>query len=197
MKTIFKPAPYKIIELFYNNKNQPLYLREISRKIKLNESSVSRHLTNLLNENILDAKKDGNLKKFTLNKSKISFIFSIYDVEKLERFPLLRKNAIKEYIKHLNKKPLFLIIFGSTAKETFRKDSDLDILEVYYEKVNNEESLKYVEAQTGIRMQKIQLTEKQFKKELKEKKDKVIQSALNTGFPVFNKEYYYEVIYNE
>jgi len=196
METIIKKPIYNILELFYENRNQPLHLRDIARKVNLNESSVSRHLNFLVKKEILKQKVDGNLKKFYLSTNQISNIFPIYDDEKINSLPLLRKKTIKEYIQSLVKKPIFMIVFGSTAKGTFRSNSDLDILEVYPSKTDNKEIQKYIESQTGIKINSFQLTEKQFKIELITKQDKTIQSAINTSFPVFNQKYYWTLIYN-
>ncbi len=195
MQTIIKGGVFKIIKLFYENHNSFLYLREISRNAGLNESNAYRYLNNLLKEGVLSAKKDGNLKKFSLKKEYLTLLFPLYDGLKLMELPTLRRNAINLYIKSLNRKPIFMLVFGSTSKGSFRKDSDIDILEVYYSRVDNSNARKLVENQKGIRIQTFQLTEKEFKKEIISKKDKVILSAIETGFPVFNEKYYYEVIY--
>lgn len=197
MKTIVKPAIWKILKLFYNNRNSALHLREIARQTKMNESSISRHLNNMVKEEILKTSKEANLKKFFVVKKQMPVIFPLFDEEKLENLPLLRKDAIKIYLNKLEKKPLLVIVFGSTAKETFRKNSDIDILQVSSAKNDNKEAIKYVEAQTGLRLQVLSLTEEQFKKELKMKEDYVVQSALATGFPVFNAKYYYQAMANE
>ena len=197
MKTIIKPAVWKILKLFYSNRNAPVHLREIARETKMNESSISRHLNNLVKQGVLKASKEANLKKFYVVKRQIPNIFPLFDEEKLENLPLLRRDAIKIYLTKLEKKPLLVIVFGSTAKETFRKDSDIDILQVNSNKSKDKETVRYVEAQTGLRLQVFNLTEEQFRKELKMKEDYVIQSALTTGFPVFNAKYYYEAIANE
>jgi len=199
MKTIIKTAVWKILKLFYNNHNSPLHLREIARETKMNESSISRHLNNLIKQHVLKESREANLRKFYVTKQQIPVIFPLFDEEKLEGFPLIRKDAIKVYLNKLEKKPLLVIVFGSTAKETFRKDSDIDILKISFtqDKKMDKEAIKDVEAQTGLRLQVINLTEKQFRKELKMKENYVIQSALATGFPVFNAKYYYEAIANE
>lgn len=196
MKTLLKPSIWKILKLFYENKNHPLHLRDIARKVKLNESTTSTHLNNLVKTDILKIEKDANLKKFYLSKIKIPEIFPLFDSERIESLPLLRKDAIKLYLNKLDKKPLFVIVFGSTAKGTFRDNSDIDILEVSRSKEKDETAEKYAETQTGIKLQIFKTTEENFKEELKIKKDNVIMSALNTGFPVFNAKYFYEVIYN-
>ena len=192
-----KPGICKILRLFYQNKNHALHLREIARRAGLNESTVSRHLNALLNEKILRFEREGNLKKFSVKRSVIPKVFPIFDDEKIEGLPLLRKNAVREYIKCLVKKPVFMVVFGSTARDTFRDDSDLDILEVYNGRTDTRDAVKSAEALTGINIQTFQLSEKQVYREIIEKKEHVVQSALKTGFPVFNQKYYYEVVYGE
>lgn len=174
-----------------------MHLREIARETKTNESAISRHLNNLVKQGFLKFSKEANLKKFSILKNQIPAIFPLFDEEKLESLPLIRKDAIKIYLDKLKKKPLLVVVFGSTAKGTFRKDSDIDILQINPIKDEDKEAKNYVDAQTGLKLQVLNLTEEQFKKELKMKEDYVVQSALKTGFPVFNAKYYYEAITNE
>ena len=196
MQTIIKPGIWKILKIFYSNSNKPVHLREIARLSSMNESTASLHLKNLVKDGILKHASEGNLKKFYVSKSSIPEIFPLFDQERLEKLPLLRKNAIKMYIKSLENKPVLLIVFGSTSKGTFKEDSDLDLFEVFSIK-KDAKAEKLVEAQTGVHLQVFRLSEKDFLNELITKKDKVLQSALNSGFPVFNQKYFYEVIYHE
>ncbi len=197
MQTIIKPAVWKILKLFYNNHNFPLHLREIARRTNMNESSLSRHLNNLVKQGVLKYSKEANLKKFLVVKNQMPLLFPLFDDERLEALPLLRKNAIKIFLNQLSKKPVLVIVFGSTAKGTFRKDSDIDILKISPSKDDDKKAKEYVDAQTGLRLQILSLTEEQFKRELKMKEDYVVQSALKTGFPAFNAKYYYEATANE
>lgn len=197
MRTLIKFAYWKIFKEFYNNKNTALHLREISRKIKLDQSALTRHLNYLIKTKILHFKEEGNLKKFFINSIYIKNIFPLYDEEKLESLPLLRKNAIKFYIKELVEKPVFIIIFGSTAKGEFKEDSDIDIIAVFNKKSDTKRVREYAESQTGITISEFQITYKEFIEELKLKQDNVIQSGIETGFPAYNNVAYYEVLYNE
>lgn len=194
MKTLFKSSSYEIMKLFYNNRNSPLHLREISRLLKLNESTVSSRLNDLVKNKILKFESEANLKKFQVNAESMKIIFPLFDNEKLEHLPLLRKNAIKDYLKNLKEKPILMVVFGSTSRGNFSDESDIDILEIYHNKVNNDDARNKAENLSGIKIQCFSLTEKQFNLELIEKKDNVIQTALKTGFPVFNEKYFYEVI---
>ena len=196
MQTIIRSGIWKILKIFYSNKNKLVHLREIARLSEMNESTVSLHLKNLVRDGILKYISEGNLKKFYVSKSSISEIFPIFDQERLKKLPLLRRNAIKLYIKSLKNTPVFLIVFGSTAKGSFNKDSDLDLFEIFSIKKDTGAE-KLVEAQTGIHIQVFKMSEKDFLTEIITKKDKVLQSALISGFPAFNQKYFYEVVFNE
>ncbi|MBI4439395.1 nucleotidyltransferase domain-containing protein [Candidatus Woesearchaeota archaeon] len=196
MQTIIKQGIWKILKIFYSNRNKPVHLREIARLSGMNESTASLHLKNLVKDGILKYASEGNLKKFYVSKSSIPEIFPLFDQERLENLPLLRKNAIKLYIKRLENKPVILIVFGSTAKGSFREDSDLDLFGVFSTK-RDTRAEKLVEAQTGVHIQAFRLSEKDFLNEIITKKDKVLQSAINSGFPVFNQKYFYEAVFNE
>ncbi len=197
MKTIVKPAAWRILRLFYNSRNAPLHLRAIARGAKLNESSASRHLNALLKAGILNETKEANLRKFAVKGIIIPKLFPLFDDERLDSLPLLRRSAIREYLKKLDRKPLLTVIFGSTADKNYTEDSDIDILEVFSGRTDTEAARKHAEAQTGIRIHSFQLTEDEFNEELKEQQDMVVLSALETGFPVWNHRYYYELILHE
>ncbi len=192
MKTLFKPGIWRILRLFYENRNKPLHLRDIARKAKLNESSISRHLNSMVKAGILVSQKDGNMRKFQVFPKRIPEIFPLFDSERLGELPLLRRDAIKIYLAKLQAKPLLLVVFGSTASGTYRKDSDIDILEISSSKSKDAE--EYAETQTGMHVQIFRMGESEFYQELALKKDMVVQSALETGFPVFNAKYFYELV---
>lgn len=194
MRTIINEHYWKILEVFYKNKNIPMHLREISRNINLSEGPLTRHLNKLVKDKILTFKKEGNLKKF--NIIKIQEIFPIYDLERYKNLPYIRKNAINFYINSLKEKPLIIILFGSTAKGTYKEDSDMDLITIFNKKTDTKEALKYSEAQTGIKISEFQLTYENFTKELKLKQDNVIQAGIESGFPIYNQIFYYEVINN-
>ncbi len=193
IRTIIHTQYWSILQLFYTNHNSPLHLRDICRKINLRESATSRHLQALERVNILKSHKDANLKKYSIKKQAIPELFSLFDRDKLEALPLLRKNAIAFYIDALKEKPIFIILFGSTAKRTFRDDSDIDLITVFNKKKNTGDAIKYAEAQTGIRVNEFQLTYTEFVQELKLKQDNVIQAGIETGYPVYNQLYFEEI----
>ena len=195
MRTLIKDAYWKVLKEFYRNRNTPLHLREISRKIKLDQSALTRHLKNLTRNRILVFKEEGNLKKFSVNKGYTKNIFPLYDEEKLESLPLLRRNAIRFFMQKLEEKPVLAIVFGSKA--TFTEESDVDIIMIFNKKTDTGKARTYAEAQTGIKISEFQMTYKDFTREIKLKEDHVIQSGIEIGFPIYNNSLYYEVLNNE
>jgi predicted nucleotidyltransferase len=195
MNTILKSGFEKIISIFYKNKSAILHLRKIGRQTKLNENSVTRFLKQLEEQQILISKKEGNLKKYSIQKNKRTFlIFSLFDIKKFDKLPNIRKNAINYFFQKLKEKPIIIVLFGSTAKEDFTKNSDIDLLLIVNKKIKIEQAEDYVESQTGININCIQINYDDFIREIKIKEDKVIQSAINSGYPLTNHITYYEAI---
>ena len=198
MITLFKHGYEKILKLFYEYKYKKFHLREICRQTNLHEPSTTKFLNELEKIKILKSEKDANLKKYSMQKNNSSYlVYSYFDIQKFEKLPLIRKEAISKYIDTLKEKPIFVILFGSTAKGTYKETSDIDILIVSNKKIDVTNAEKEVDAITGMNISSFQITFKEFLKEIKLKDDKVIASALESGYPITNHIYYYEVLYNE
>ena len=83
---------------------------------------------------------------------------------------------------------------GSTAKENYRQDSDIDLLVITNKKISTKEAEKEADALCAIKISTFQMTWNDFQREIKLKEDAVVQSALQTGYPLINHIYYYEVL---
>ena len=198
MITIFKSGYWKIMQFFYKDKVTKLHLREIARLTKLHEPSVTRFLNDLEKEQILKSEKDGNLKKYSIKKSaKTYFVFESFDIERFEKLPNIRKDEIKVYFDNISEQPIFAILFGSTAKGTYKENSDIDLLIVTNNIIYAKKAEKEVDALTAMKISTFQITYKDFLIDLKMKNDKVVQSALQSGYPLINHIQYYRVLYNE
>lgn len=197
MMSLIKSGHWKILQLFYTDKSARLHLREIARKAKLHEPSTTAVLRSLEKDGILKSEKDGNQKKFSLKLNyKTYAVFELFDLERLNSLPSIRRNAIKYFIGHLEEKPLIAFVFGSTAKGTYKESSDIDLLVITNSKINTGEAEKHAEALTGIKVSIFQMILGAFSKEIRLKEDPVIQAALTSGFPALNNVYFYEVLYN-
>ena len=186
MTTLLKPGIEKIMHIFYNNKSESFHLRGLSRKAKLEGQSITRYLNFLEKNNFLRSKREGNQRRYSVKQNKLTnSIFTIFDVEKFEKLPQIRKQAIETYFDNLSKQPVYA------------KDSDIDILLITNEKIDTKNAEKEADVLHSIKISTFQMTYKAFIIELKLKEDKVVQSAIQTGYPLINHIRYYEALRHE
>src|SRR3989344_9648123 len=123
---LFGKGKEKILECFYINRSKELYFSEILRETKLTQNTTLKHLKNLQENNlIISTKKIGNTFYKINHKNHIIYaIFSYFDYKRLNELPPERRRAINDFLDKIQVKPLITIIFGSTAKGTFGKESD-------------------------------------------------------------------------
>lgn len=198
--SIFGKGREKILECFYRNRQKELYFSEILRETKLTQNTTLKHLKNLqANKLILSNKKIGNtFYKINSKNLQIYSIFSYFDYKKLNELPLERKRAISEFLNKLKVKPLIALIFGSTAKGTFGKDSDIDILLIFNKKEASDRKLKEnIEAITGVKIQTFIIDFDYFKEQILKEEDKVIIHAIKTGFTITGFDKFYKEVLNE
>ena len=195
MKTIISKPMMKVLELFHEDYSRKTHLREICRKTELNENTVSKILAKLVEENFLNYEKRGNLKEYFIkNSKKSSTILSLVDSEKFENLPNIRKKAIRSYLDSLLEFPLIVILFGSTAKENFNDNSDIDLFLVVNKKIDDQKAKDSSESQTGIEINTFQINLEDFELEIKLKKDNLFQTAIKTGYPIENPELFYQKV---
>ncbi|PIN79896.1 hypothetical protein COV16_01810 [Candidatus Woesearchaeota archaeon CG10_big_fil_rev_8_21_14_0_10_34_8] len=188
----------KILELFHSNRDTSFHVREISRKTKLNQNSTVRFLKKLEKEKILISKKDGNLKKYSLRKSYPAYeILTTIDVETFRNLPIIKQQAIEIFLDSLKEQPIIALLFGSTARNTHKEDSDIDILLIVNKRIDTKQAIRKADTQSAQRISDFQITFADFKRELKLKEEHVVQSAINSGYPITNHIFYYRSIYNE
>jgi len=198
--TLFGRGKEKILECFYKNRQRELYFSEILRETKLTQNTTLKHLKNLQKGNlIISTKKIGNtFYKVNVKNPQIYSIFSYFDYKRFNELPSERKRAINEFMEKLNIKPLIALIFGSTAKGTFGKESDIDILLIYNKKEANDKRLKEdIEAITGVKIQTFIIYLDYFKEQILKEEDKVITHAIKTGFAITGFDKFYKEILNE
>lgn len=115
-------------EILLELQNKECHIRELARILKTNSMRVSRNMKQLMDDNIVDYKKEGKNKVYSIKKSlesKNSLLLSeIYKLLRLiSSHPDLRK--IIERLQSCRAE--MVIIFGSYAKGTAKLSSDVDI----------------------------------------------------------------------
>jgi len=196
---LFNKGKEKILECFYRNRKKELYFSEILRETKLTQNTTLKHLANLQNLDIvISTKKIGNTFYKTNSKNPLIYaIFSYFDYRRFNELPSERKRAINEFFDNIQVKPLIALIFGSTAKGTFDRNSDIDLLLIYNKKELEDSKLKKeIEAVTGVKIQTFIIDFDYFKEQILREKDKVITHAIKTGFPITGNDKFYQEVLN-
>jgi|SRR3989344_1221672 len=118
-----------VLSEFSQDYSKRVYGRDIAKKHKLNQKTVSNILLKLEKENILKFETQGKNKYYFLNRfnPNISEIIKLIEINKKITFLNKHKRFI-ELFKELEKRTNgTLIIFGSYAKGSEHEDSDLDL----------------------------------------------------------------------
>jgi len=108
---------------------EEIHARALAKRLDINHMTVMRNLKELVSENVLEFRKEGRNKVYFLKKNmearNYELISELYKLNKtLEKYPELRKT-----IKNIqqNKEIGLAILFGSYAKGTANKNSDIDV----------------------------------------------------------------------
>jgi predicted nucleotidyltransferase len=109
----------KIIVFFIKNPSIELSQTETIRKIKIAKATLIKWINFLLNKDIVNVKKIGNLKIYKLNRDNIivKYLKILDNITELEK---LKDLAIKY--------DLNIFLYGSAARGEDNEDSDIDIL---------------------------------------------------------------------
>lgn len=119
---------YRILELYLGNWKAKYYLREISYKTCISLRTVQNITELMVKENILLQEYKGKNKYYSLNLDNITLKYElmIAEIERTKKF-LNRYKPFQLLLKQTKNLPPMLI-FGSYAKNTQTKKSDVDIL---------------------------------------------------------------------
>ncbi|MFH0978570.1 MAG: nucleotidyltransferase domain-containing protein [Candidatus Woesearchaeota archaeon] len=131
---------FDVISLFRTDYRKRFYLREISRLTKMPLKTAQNVLATLEKETLLRSSLEGKNKYFALNLENVQAKSMLLQAEIYQTIRFLEHYGFfKTFLKAINTN-LLIVVFGSYAKMTSTKDSDVDILIV------QEPSTKQVQA---------------------------------------------------
>ena len=181
----------EILKLLISSKEEAFSIRKISQLRGINYKSAYIALKFLAKEKIVDLKKMGNTIICTFNNNFNDLVFRAEFLRREDLFKnkdfLIIHNRLSEL-----KFPFIALLFGSYAKGTAKKHSDIDILTIG----GNEEELEKV---TSLLPDKIHLTSvsyESFIRMVKSKDMSVVSEALKKNIPLIGIEEYYRLIKN-
>lgn len=121
--------PLGILGCFADDYGKRVYGRDVAKKLKMNQKTVSNILNKLETEGILKFSVEGKNKYYYLNKfnPNIKEIIKLIEIDRKIKF-VERHKRIKDLFNKLEERADgILVIFGSYANFSSGKNSDLDV----------------------------------------------------------------------
>ncbi|MEN7982709.1 MAG: nucleotidyltransferase domain-containing protein [Nanoarchaeota archaeon] len=150
-----------ILTVFFSDIEKRIYGRNLAKKLKMNQKTVANLLIFLEKQNILKSSLEGKNKYYFVNKKNIEVkeIIRLIEIDKKIKF-ISHYKIFKELFNKLEKETNgILIIFGSYANYTNKKNSDLDIFVIG--KISD---VEFLEERYGIKINVVNSTKNKFNK---------------------------------
>jgi predicted nucleotidyltransferase len=121
---LFTKTQQKVLGLLFGKPDKSFYTNEIMRSVSMGRGTVSRELDRLVGAGLLTATREGNQNHYQANSN--SPVFN-------ELVGIVRKtfgvaDAIRQALQPLDEQITLAFIYGSIAKGTDTKASDIDLM---------------------------------------------------------------------
>lgn len=178
-----------VISLYSGNYKSKFYLRQISKLAKLPLKTCQNVLLSLEKKRILKSKIEGKNKYFNINLDNIQTKSTLLQAEIYKTDLLLEQYPqFKTFLKELNTN-IPIIIFGSFAKLTADKDSDLDLMIL-----SEKEELPF--HLLSYKIHKVNMSENSFIKAVKEQ-ETLIKEIEEKHIILNNHSFYINIIWQQ
>ncbi len=168
---------------------EPTTIRQLSKLIKADYRITHTAVQRLIKKGLLKTKSIGN-SKLCERTNKFSIELIQAEEEKIQSLPKNIQQLRKEI---LEVKEIFFIalLFGSYAKGTANKNSDIDLL--FIANKGFEEKIKEILNILPMKIHTIFLTEKEFRKLSDEKGENLINEVNKNSIVLYGIEQYYKI----
>lgn len=186
----------KIYHAFYRSGRGRLYFNELKEFSGLKDSSLDRNLRILTDKKEIRKEKSRSNTYYSLINDELRAIyFSKFSIEKFESLDYRIKIPLKELKENISN-IRYVVHFGSTSRGEEKEDSDIDLL-VVLENFEDKELDKLYQKDIRERLEELResvnsksvytlsifyVDEKEFLND----GDYLIQSAKETGYPIYN-----------
>ncbi len=186
-----------IIRYLIENKNAELNILQISKELKMDYKNIHSIIKRLEKESLVKLESFGQSSRVKLISQVHPLIF---EAEYIRRKELLKNKNLAVMLNNfkntLKSKCYVILIFGSYAKKTQTKNSDIDLMFIV---PDGEEDLFEKEIQQTARLLPLPVhplifSEKQFLEMINSRESNVGQEALKNNIILYNIEAYYEMI---
>lgn len=167
----------RLLNYFFINPQEKLYVNEISRKLDLDKRNLVKKIKELEQEGILKSENRGNLKLYSINRG--------YHLYKEYRNIILKTTGLEDRLREVIQGTPGIregYIYGSYALDKMDTHSDIDLLIIGNHNILElQRKLNQLQKETDREINIVNMDNKEFKNRIK-KKDSFIQE-------IFNKKY--------
>ena len=162
----------KIVDLLVRNRERKFTINEVAKSLKEYYSFVHRTVNKLAKEEVILKEKVGKsyICSINLNSEKTVALIQLSEIEKKNEFYTSNKELkliLEDFVKSAMPivKPISIVLFGSYAKKTATKDSDIDILLIIKSKAEIDKITKDIYAKYGKEINPILIPQNSLKKQ--------------------------------
>ena len=183
----------QILRFLIENKEKEFSINEVAKSLKIDYKLVYTNIKKLREDKIIKVEDLGNTKRCSFSKS---FNNDVFLVENERKKDLLKNKDFLVLTNRLEKinKQFILLLFGSYAKGTETRHSDIDLL-----LISDKDSAKMIENELELIPLKIHLTAisyEGFIEMLKSKEQTVVAETIKNNLILFGIEDYYRLLQN-
>jgi predicted nucleotidyltransferase len=184
-----------VINYLISNKNKELNIKNLSYFLKIDYKNIYNIIKRLEKKKVIFLEKFGNSSKIKLIQ-KINPI--IYQSEFERRNKILKNKNIlvmlNNFKKEISTNFFSILLFGSYAKGTQSKKSDIDLIFIFPNEDMYEEEVIKISQIMPLNLHTLVFSEKQFLEMMHSQESNVIKEALEYNVILYGIEYYYELI---
>lgn len=155
----------KLLNYFFINPQETLYVNELSRKLQLDKRNLVKKIKELEGEGILKSQNRGNLKLYSINQD-----YPLYDeYRRIVLKTLGFEDSLKKILK-TTKGIKEAYIYGSYAKDKMDVHSDIDLLIIgNHDIIPFQRKLNKLQKEIDREINVTSMDESEFKKRIKNK----------------------------
>gem|GEM_PF-983753 len=189
----------KIVDLLARNAERKFTINEIAKSLKEYYSFVHRTVNKLIKDSVVAKEKAGksHLCSINLGAEKTIALINLSEIEKKSDFynsnkeiKIILEDCVKSVESTVN--AISVVLFGSYAKGTATKESDIDILLIGKTKTGIDKTTKEVYAKYGKEINAVVMTSEDFKRQ----KDKaLIKEIIKDHYVLYGVEKFVNLVF--
>lgn len=165
----------KLLNYFFINPEESLYVNELARKLKVDKRNLSKKIAELEKEGLLKSSSKGNLKLYSINQN-----YSLYDEYKNI---ILKTIGLENQLKKILKKTSGVknaYLYGSYAQDKMESHSDIDLLVIgEHNSLKLQKNINKLQKDIDREINVVNIDLKEFKRRLKTKNPFILRVMNN------------------